>query len=199
MDAAKEQMNKALHGPDGFEPGTPIDFKRFARPTDYSSRSMDDACFSMMLGGNPVGYMPTFAKGGVDSDNFAIVGPCWKKDMAYSKDPKHCGGCAADHSPLVCSKSKVQVYCSKACQLKDFKRRKVCCRTPADAESMKDEGLWNNMFFVTERSNLDSLASFSHGDSPFVSWAALVTAKLNGMEHARHFGVRSNSDIDLPL
>ena len=187
LDAAKVQMKKALHSPDGFEPGIPIDFERFARPVGYSPRSMDDACFSMMLGGNTVGYKPAFEKGGGDDDKGASVGPCTREQLMYSADKTHCGGCTAHHAPLVCSKCKVQVYCSKDCQRKDFHRHKLCCRKPEDAESMKDEGLWKNPFYVNKQAYSADLASFSKGESFLEVYNDLVAAKLGGIEHARHF------------
>ena len=191
MDAAKEQMNKALRGPDGFEPGTPIDFKRFARPTDYSPRSTDDPCMGLMLGGLPSGYESTFEKEDVEEDTFLDVGPCVKKDMHYSIDTTLCGGCLGKRASLICAKCGVQVYCSKACQRKDFKRHKVCCRTPEDAESMKDEGLWNNPFFVSKQSVAHDMGIFPifKPGTPFDAYADILVAKLAGMESARHFNV----------
>jgi hypothetical protein len=196
MDAAKEQMAKALLGPDGFEPGTPIDFKRFARPVHYSPRLRNDACFARMLGGAPVGYKPTYD----DSDDcgaITVVGPCMKEHMAYNKDPKHCGhgGCRTQHATLVCSKCKVQVYCSKDCQQKDFHRHKACCRTPEAAESMKDEGLWKNFFSISKQSQSDDLAAINTGETRLEQYLDLLVAKLAGMEYARHFRVRD----DIPL
>jgi hypothetical protein len=189
MDAAKEQMTKALHGPHGFEPGTPIDFKRFARPTNYLPSPMGDACFARMLGGAPVGYKPAFEKGGSDDERCATVGPCMKEHMAYSEDPKRCGSapCKADHATLVCSKCKVQVYCSKECQRKDFHRHKVCCRTPEVAESMKDKGLWNNMFIVKQQSQLVDLATITRSWDPLEQYLDVLLAKLAGLKYARHF------------
>jgi len=75
MDAAKEQMEKALQGPDGFNPGTPIDFERFARPKAYSPRPKHDPCVGIMLGG--IGYKPAF-KGSNDNDVMSFIGPCTK-------------------------------------------------------------------------------------------------------------------------
>jgi hypothetical protein len=201
MDAAKEQMTKALHGPAGFEPGTPIDFKRFARPANYSPSPKNDACFARMLGGAPVGYKPAFEDGGSKDDGVATVGPCMKEQMAYNKDPKHCGSghCKAGHATLVCSKCKVQVYCCKECQREDFHRHKVCCRTPEAAESMKDKGLWNNMFVVKKQSQLDDLATITRGKNPLEQSLDIFVAKLAGVEYARHFGVRDYFGKDLPV
>jgi hypothetical protein len=193
MDAAKEQMKKALLGPDGFEPGTPIDFKRFARPNDYVPRSTEDACTSMMLGGAPSGYMPAFEKAGGDDDTFFDVGPCVRKDMHYSIDATHCGGCLAEHATLICAKCRNQVYCSKTCQRKDFKRHKNCCRTPEDAESMKDDSLWRNPFFVSKQAMLDALnvfPVFKTGPRHHLAVSGdIMLCKLSGMESARHFDV----------
>jgi hypothetical protein len=200
MDAAKEQMTKALHGPDGFEPGTPIDFKRFARPVNYSPRPRNDACFARMLGGNPVGYKPAFKDGGSDDDGLVPVGPCMKEHMVYSKDPKHCGRgvCKTEHATLVCSKCRVQVYCSKDCQREDFHRHKVCCRTPEAAESMKDEGLWKNLFTVNKQAQLDDYAAINTGETPIEQYLDLFVAKLAGLEYARHFRVLGFSGRDIP-
>jgi hypothetical protein len=201
MDAAKEQMTKALHGPDRFQPGIPIDFKRFARPVNYSLRPMHDACFARLLGGNPVGYKPAYKKRSSKDDRQATVGPCMKEHMAYNKNPNHCGSglCKAEHATLVCSKCKVQVYCSKDCQRYDFQRHKVWCRTPEVAESMNDEGLWKNFFFVKMQSQSDDLAAITRGEGPLEQYLDVLLAKLAGLEYARHFGVRDYSGNDLPL
>jgi hypothetical protein len=199
MDAAKEQMKKALLGPDGFEPGTPIDFKRYARPIDYSPRSTEDAGFATMLGGNPVGYKPPSFKAGSSYGNKVVVlGPCMREHMGYPIDPKKCPCCSAKRVSLVCAKCKVQVYCSKACQVGDHHRHKVCCRKPEDAESMKDEGLWNNMFSVDDQSYEDDVASISkNAKDPMEAFLDLFVTKLAGGEHARHFGVMVNG-LKLP-
>ena len=149
MDAAKEQMGKALLGPDGFESGTAIDFAHFARPPNYSTPSYKDPCVGLMIGGVPAGYKSKYKHG--DGQNMHMTGPCSKGDMHYSDDNKLCGGCEMYHGKsLVCSRCKDQVYCSKACQRKDFRRHKVVCRTPEDAKvMMKDEfPKWMNTFYV---------------------------------------------------
>jgi hypothetical protein len=146
-----------------------------------------------LLGGGPVGYKPSFRKGGDRSgEGTAIVGPCMRESMGYPIDLTHCGKCTAKKATLVCAKCRVQVYCSKDCQVKDFHRHKVCCRTPEDAESMKDEGLWNNFVCIDKQSQEEALASFSKGESPLDAWLDLFIAKMAGMEHARHFGVMHN-------
>ena len=149
MDAAKEQMEKALLGPDGFEPGTAIVFAHFARPPSHSPCDEKDACIGLMIGGTPAGYKSKYTHG--DGQIMHMIGPCSKGDMDYSDDKKLCGGCEMYHGKsLICSRCKDQVYCSKACQRKDFGRHKVVCRTPEDAKTMlKDEfPKWMNQFYV---------------------------------------------------
>lgn len=145
----------------------------------------------LMLGGLPSYYESTFEKEDVEEDTFLDVGPCVKKDMHYSIDTTLCGGCLGKRASLICAKCGVQVYCSKACQRKDFKRHKVCCRTPEDAESMKDEGLWNNPFFVSKQSVAHDMGIFPifKPGTPFDAYADILVAKLAGMESARHFNV----------
>jgi hypothetical protein len=150
MDDAKEQMKKALLGPDGFQPGTAIDFAHFARPPNHPPPKEDDPCIGLMIGGSPSGYKSKYTHG--DGKILHMIGPCSKGDMGYSKDKKLCGGCQMYHGKsLVCSRCKDQVYCSKACQRKDFSRHKVVCRTPEDAKTMlKDEfPKWMNAFYVS--------------------------------------------------
>lgn len=147
MDAAKEQMKKALLCPVGFKPGTAIDFNHFARPASYSPNP-NDPCITLMLGGIPAGYQPKYqsaAKGG-----FGVIGPCSKGDMEYSSDKKVCGGCNISHDkPLVCARCKDQAYCSKACQRKDFRRHKAVCRTPEDSKQMQEQrDMWMNTFDI---------------------------------------------------
>ena len=149
MDAAKEQMKKALTGPDGFNPGTAIDFAHFARPSNHSPCDDKDACISIMIGGVPAGYDFKYKHGA--GQVMHMIGPCSGDDMGYSEDKKLCGGCEMYHGKsLSCSRCKDQVYCSKACQRKDFSRHKVVCRTPEDAKQMmKDEfPKWMNTFYV---------------------------------------------------
>lgn len=186
MDPAKEQMKKALQGPDGFEPGTPVDFGRFALPKTYSSRPKHDACMGNMLGGIPIGYKPTFKEGGDDDDILTFVGPCSKEDMQYSDNKKLCGGCEiVSDKPLMCSKCRDQVYCSKDCQREDFGRHKVCCRRPEDAQAMKDKRtLWHNSFFVSKESMCGSGGFLSED----LADKAALLAKQAGMEHVWQSG-----------
>jgi hypothetical protein len=72
--------------------------------------------------------------------------------MGYSNDEKLCGGFEMYHGKsLVCSRCKDQVYCSKACQRKEFSRHKVVCRMQEDARTMlRDEfPKWNNAFYAS--------------------------------------------------
>lgn len=150
MDDAKEQMKRALLGPDGFQPGTAIDFAHFARPPNHPPPKEDNPCIGLMIGGSPLGYNSKYTHG--DGKILHMIGPCSVGDMGYSKDKKLCGGCEMYHGKsLVCSRCKDQVYCSKACQRKDFSRHKVVCRTPDDARTMlKDEfPKWMNAFYVS--------------------------------------------------
>jgi hypothetical protein len=149
MDAAKEQMKKALLGPEGFQPGIAIDFARFARPPNHSPPKEDNSCIGLMIGGIPAGYKSKYTHG--DGKIMHMIGPCSKGDMGYSDDKKLCGGCEMYHGKsLVCSRCKDQVYCSKACQRKDFSRHKVACRTPEDAKTMLEDEFpkWMNSFYV---------------------------------------------------
>jgi hypothetical protein len=147
MDAAKEQMKKVLTGPDGFEPGSAIDFAHFARPPNHSPCDDKDACIAVLIGGTPAGYEAKYrpASGGL-----GVQGPCTKADMYYSEDKKLCGGCEMYHGKsLLCSRCKDQVYCSKACQRKDFGRHKAVCRTPEDAKKMEEQKLqWTQVFYI---------------------------------------------------
>jgi len=149
MDAAKEQMKKALLGPDGFHPGTAIDFAHFARPPNYSPPSDNDPCIAMMIGGVPAGYKTKYQHG--TGQVMHVTGPCSGADLEYSNDKKLCGGCEMYHGKsLLCSRCKDQVYCSKACQRKDFSRHKVVCRTPEDVKVMMEDEApkWTNTFYV---------------------------------------------------
>jgi hypothetical protein len=152
MDAAREQMRKALLGPDGFEPGTPIKFERFARPKDYVPVADEDSTMALMVGGAPWDYKPKWQKGIDDGFITHAVCPNLKTDLGYSTDETLCGGCGTCHAkPLICSKCRDQVYCSKACQKKDFGRHRACCRTPEDAKAFKkadeaDPEKWLNRF-----------------------------------------------------
>lgn len=149
MDAAKEQMKKALVGPNGFEPGVAIDFAHYARPEDYSPCDNNHPCIAMLIGGTPAGYKSKYKHG--TGQVMHVIGPCSKEDMEYSEDKKLCGGCEMYHGKsLVCSRCKDQVYCSKSCQRQDFGRHKVVCRTPEDAKvMMEDESpKWMNSFYV---------------------------------------------------
>ena len=139
MDAAKEQMKKALLGPDVFQPGTAIDFAHFARPPDYSPSDDKYPCIGLMIGGTPAGYDSKYMHS--EGRIMHMVGPRSKGDMDYPDDMKLCGGCEMYHGKsLVYWRCKNQVYCSKACQRKDFSRHKVVCRTPEDAKTvLKDE------------------------------------------------------------
>lgn len=171
MDAAKEQMKKALLGPDGFEPGTAIEFAHFARPPSHSPCDEKDACIGLMIGGTPAGYKSKYTHG--DGQIMHMIGPCSKGDMDYSDDKKLCGGCEMYHGKsLICSRCKDQVYCSKACQRKDFSRHKVVCRTPEDAKTMlKDEfPKWMNQFYVK--------ADNPAGGSPGMAAMADVAGRL---------------------
>jgi hypothetical protein len=80
--------------------------------------------------------------------------------MQYSDDMKLCGGCenTKHHGKsLMCARCKDQVYCSKACQRKDFRRHKAVCRTPEDRETMKEQrSMWINTFHIS----LSSSAGF---------------------------------------
>jgi hypothetical protein len=156
MDVAKEQMKKALLGPDGFKPGSAIDFVHFARPKDYLPSDDEDSCIGLMIGGSPAGYTPKYkpASGGGQG----VIGPCSKGDMNYSDDDELCGGCEnmKHHGKsLMCARCKDQVYCSKACQRKDFRRHKPVCRTPEDRETMKEQrSMWINTFHISPSSSV---------------------------------------------
>ena len=162
MDAAKEQMKRALTGPDGFKPGMAIDFGHFARPAGYSP-NVDDPCMGLMLGGIPAGYQPKFqpAPGGGQG----MIGPCGKEDMEYSADKTVCGGCETSNNKLLtCARCKDQGYCSKDCQRKDFSRHKAVCRTPEDVKIMKEQhSMWMNTFRITGNpfGGMPSLSSMS--------------------------------------
>jgi hypothetical protein len=139
MDAAREQMRKALLGPGGFKPGTPIDFETFARPKGYVPVADDDATLALMVGGAPWDYKPNWQKGIDDGFITQAVGPNLREHLSYNSDETLCGGCETYHAkPLICSKCKDQVYCSKACQKKDFSRHRACCRTPEDKKAFAE-------------------------------------------------------------
>lgn len=148
MDAAREQMEKALLGPGGFQPGIAIDFAHSARPRNYSPCDDKDPCIGLMIGGTPAGYPSKHEHG---TGIMHTIGPCVKGDMTYSDDKTLCGGCERHpKKPQLCSRCKDQVYCSRACQRKDFRRHKAVCRTPEDAKPIfKDEfPKWKNTFYV---------------------------------------------------
>ena len=56
---------------------------------------------------------------------------------------------------------------------------------------MKDEGLWNNPFFVSKQSVAHDMGIFPifKPGTPFDAYADILVAKLAGMESARHFNV----------
>lgn len=90
------------------------------------------------------------------------------------------------------------VYCSKDCQQKDFHRHKICCRTPEAAESIKDEGLWKNLFSVNKQSQLNDLAANNTCETPLEQYLDLLVAKLAGLENTLHFRVRDFFGRDIP-
>jgi hypothetical protein len=51
-------MKKALFGPDGFQPGTTIEFAHLGRPLNYAPPNEKDPCLGIMIGGIPAGYKP---------------------------------------------------------------------------------------------------------------------------------------------
>jgi hypothetical protein len=154
MDAAKEQMKKALLGPDGFKSGSAIDFVHFARSPDYTPSDDKDPCISLMIGGYPAGYTPKYKK--ASGGGQVVIGLCSKGDMGYPEDEKLCGGCEnmKHHGKsLLCARCKDQVYCSKACQRKDFRRHKAVCRTAEDRETMKEQrSMWINVLHISANS-----------------------------------------------
>ena len=148
MDAAREQMKRALIGPDGFQPGTAIDFAHFARPPNHSPAKNDDPCIGLMIGGVPAGYNSKYEHG---TGLMHTIGPCVKGDMTYPNDEKLCGGCEKHpEKSQLCSRCKDQVYCNRTCQRKDFRRHKAVCRTPEDVKTMLNDEFpkWKNTFYV---------------------------------------------------
>lgn len=163
MDAAKEQMKKAL-GPDGFKPGTAIDFAHFARPPNYTTPDDKNPCIGLMIGGSPAGYKSKYEHG--SGSIMPMIGPCSKEDLQYSANKKLCGGCEKQHAKsLSCARCKDQVYCSKACQRKDYGRHKAVCRTPEDVKAMEEQGpMWSNSFHVKfDPASMGSMADVAQG------------------------------------
>lgn len=168
MDAAKEQMRKALMGPGGFEHGTAIDFTRFARPAGYSP-NLHDPYMATMHGGIPDGYESKYQP--VLVEDRREIGPCFKEDLDRSSNKTKCGGCFTSSDRLLtCARCQDQFYCNKVCQTKDYKGHKMVCRKPEDATLMKEQSaMWRNTFHARCGPMLvaPGVAVFVRGESEF--------------------------------
>ncbi|KAK5137244.1 hypothetical protein LTR08_000214 [Meristemomyces frigidus] len=148
MDKAKGQMHKALYEvmiarvAAGIT--TPLHKEKFAGNGQG------------MMGGLPIGYKSArdSAKAPLVGMAMSMVGPCDKEDMGYGGHAGCAGqGCGRGQvvnggGLLQCGKCGEVKYCSRECQKKDWRRHKVCCRTPEDTTEMKEErAKWMNMFY----------------------------------------------------
>ncbi|KXT07044.1 hypothetical protein AC578_7175 [Pseudocercospora eumusae] len=80
----------------------------------------------------------------------SVIGPCTKEDMHYENKPGECGQCCKPGAKLVCGRCRDMIYCNKACQKEDWNRHKVVCRTPEDAQDMRENGAkWSNAFDIS--------------------------------------------------
>jgi hypothetical protein len=151
MDTAKEQMKKALDGPDGFEPGNAIDFTYFARPLNYSPSNNKDPYAKIMTGGMPAGYIPEYQQA---ISGIVVFGLCLKSEKQRANDLKMCGPCNMTRGMVFsCGRCRAKVYCSKTCQRKDLRRHKPVCRTAEDEATMRERySAWQNTIYIRLRS-----------------------------------------------
>ena len=91
----------------------------------YNASKLSESCRDRFM--KMENYINTFT--------FSYVSPMFenpvaKANVAKANEAQICPKCGVNEASLTCSRCKIQNYCSKACQKRDWKEHKQICRKP---------------------------------------------------------------------
>ena len=92
----------------------------------YNASKLSESCRDRFMDDNG-NFISTFT--------FSYVSPMFenpvaKAIVAKANEAQICPKCGVNEASLTCSRCKIQNYCSKACQKRDWKEHKQICRKP---------------------------------------------------------------------
>ena len=86
----------------------------------YNASKLSESCRDRFM--KMENYINTFT--------FSYVSPMFENPVAKANEAQICSKCGVNEASLTCSRCKIQNYCSKACQKRDWKEHKQICRKP---------------------------------------------------------------------
>ena len=117
----------------------------------YNASKLSESCRDRFM--KMENYINTFT--------FSYVSPMFenpvaKANVAKANEAQICPKCGVNEASLTCSRCKIQNYCSKACQKRDWKEHKQICRKP---ESKLD----NSDYIDVDVGKIDPMFESMHG------------------------------------